>query len=135
MSDKIKGACLCGKVRYAIKNNFERIYLCHCKQCQKTSGSEYVSNLFGEAGSLDWLAGEDLVTRFDYPGRGFTNAFCRLCGAGVPYLNQNGTAIIVQAGSLEGMPSFGTASKIFTGERAQWAKKSATADSYEKFPD
>ncbi len=134
MSGKIGGACLCGKIRYEIKNNFERLFFCHCEQCQKTSGSDYTSNLFGEAGRLTWLTGKDQITRFDYHGRGFTNAFCNLCGSGVPYLNQRGTAIIVRAGSLEGKPLFAYASKIFVGERAQWNEEYAVADSYEKFP-
>lgn len=134
MSDKIRGACLCGTIRYEIENSFERLFFCHCKQCQKISGSDHTSNLFAQTDRLTWLTGKDQITRFDYHGRGFTNAFCKLCGSGVPYLNQSGTAIIFRAGSLEGKPLFENASKIFVGERAQWHEENTVADSYEKFP-
>ena len=113
MSGKIKGACLCGKIRYEINNRFDQLYLCHCKLCRKISGSDYASNLFGEIGSLRWLSGENLIERFDYPGREFTNAFCKLCGSGVPYLNRNGTAIVLRAGPLDGKPIVKTISRTF----------------------
>jgi hypothetical protein len=115
-------------------NSFERFYLCHCEQCQKVSGSDHVSNLFGKIDSLNWLAGEQSITRFEYPGRGFTNAFCKKCGSGVPYLNQSGTAVIVRAGSLDGDPTVGSASKIFYSERPPWAETTADAELFEKFP-
>jgi hypothetical protein len=134
VADTIRGACLCGTIRYEIENRFNRFFLCHCKQCQKISGSDHTSNLFAETDRLTWLTGEDQITRFNYHGRGFTNAFCKLCGSGVPYLNQSGTAIVVRAGSLDGEPLFENASKIFVSERAQWSEKSTGAVGYEKFP-
>ena len=134
MSEKIKGTCLCGKIRYEINNRFDQLYLCHCKQCQKTSGSDYVSNLFGDVGSLNWLSGENLIERFDFPGREFSNVFCKVCGSGVPYLNQNGTAIVVRAGSLDGKPIVETISKIFYAERSQWTDECETVNTYNGFP-
>jgi len=134
MSGKINGACLCGEIRYEINNRFDQLYLCHCKQCQKTSGSDYVSNLFGEVGSLSWLSGENLIERFDYPGREFTNAFCKVCGSGVPYLNLTGTAIVVRAGSLDGKPIVETISRIFYAERSRWVDECEMANTYTGFP-
>ncbi|MBV1877996.1 MAG: GFA family protein [Pseudomonadales bacterium] len=134
MSGKIDGACLCGEIRYEINNRFDQLYFCHCKQCQKTSGSVYLSNLFCEVGSLSWLSGENLIKRFDYPGREFSNAFCKMCGSGVPYLNANGTAIVVRAGSLNGKPIVETTSRIFYAERSQWADECETANTYARFP-
>lgn len=134
MPEKIGGSCLCGKVSFEITNDFQRFFMCHCEQCQKISGSDHVSNLFAEPDSLTWLAGKEAIKRFDYPGRGFTNAFCSDCGSGVPYLNQRGTAVVVRAGSLNGAPATRPARKIFCCERTRWSEDSANAETFDKFP-
>jgi len=134
MSNNVTGSCLCGTVKYEIENSFERFYLCHCSQCQKISGSDHVSNLFGKPDSLRWLSGEVKIKRFEYPDRGFTNAFCSDCGCGVPYLNQSKTAIVVRAGTLDAEPEFQSSSKIFHAERPDWSEKTETSQIYEKFP-
>ncbi len=134
MIEKITGSCLCRKVEYEIENRFEKFYLCHCSQCQKISGSVHVSNLFGLKESFRWLSGEQDIKRYEYPDRGFTNAFCRECGCGVPYLNQSGTAMVVRAGSLDGEPLFSNPGKIFHSERAKWGAMAETARIFDKFP-
>jgi len=134
MLGKINGACLCGEIKFEVNNRFGQLYLCHCKQCQKISGSDYASNLFGEVGSLNWLSGENLIERFDYPEREFTNAFCKVCGSGVPYLNLNGTAIVVRAGSLDGKPLIKTISRIFYAERSQWVDECEATNTHIGFP-
>ena len=134
MSSKISGSCLCGAVKYEIENNFEKFYLCHCTQCQKISGSNHVSNLFGKPNSLRWLTGEEKIKRYEYPNRGFTNAFCTDCGSGVPFLNQSGKAVVVRAGTLDGQPQFFSLSKIFHSESPDWNEEAETSKSNENFP-
>jgi hypothetical protein len=36
------GGCLCGQIAYEVKAGPLRVIFCHCKFCQKTSGSAYV---------------------------------------------------------------------------------------------
>lgn len=134
MSENITGSCLCGKVKYEIENQFARFFLCHCAQCRKITGSAHASNLFGDPEGFNWTAGEKIVKRFDYPNRGFTNAFCGECGSGVPYLNQSSTAIVVPAGSLDTEPKFTSSSRIFHVERAEWDKLADSAEVFNSFP-
>ncbi len=134
MAEKITGSCLCGNVKFEIENRFEKFYFCHCAQCQKISGSVHVSNLFGNKETFSWLSGEQSIKRFDFPCRGFTNAFCSECGCGVPYLNQSGSAIVVRAGCLDGEPNFSNPARIFLSECAEWGKMSETTRDFEKFP-
>lgn len=134
MIETITGNCLCGKVEYEIENWFEIFYLCHCAQCQKISGSIHVANLFGSKDKFRWLSGEHNIKRYDYPEREFTNAFCRECGCGVPYLNQSGTAIVVRSGTLNGEPRFKNLIKIFYSERTEWSEIVNSAKVFDKFP-
>ena len=134
MFETITGCCLCGAVRFEIENSFEKLYLCHCTQCQKISGSIHVSNLFGSTDTFRWLSGERNIQRYDYPERGFTNAFCGTCGCGVPYLNQRGTAMVVRSGTLSGEPRFSSLRKIFYSERAEWIESVGSAIVCDAFP-
>lgn len=76
-----------------------------------------------EPGNLRWLKGKEKVKRFDYPGRGLTNAFCMDCGCGVPYINLRKTDLVVRVGALNGEPCFTTINKIFHGEMPEWNLK------------
>ena len=38
---KIEGGCLCGKVRYSADVDPTFVAVCHCKNCQKSTGSAF----------------------------------------------------------------------------------------------
>jgi hypothetical protein len=38
---KIEGGCLCGKVRYSADGEPTFVGVCHCKNCQKGTGSAF----------------------------------------------------------------------------------------------
>ncbi|MFN3455173.1 MAG: GFA family protein, partial [Pseudobdellovibrio sp.] len=40
------GSCLCGQVEFKIQGVLESFFLCHCKYCQKDTGSAHSANLF-----------------------------------------------------------------------------------------
>lgn len=133
MSDQMIGSCLCGQVSFRVDNYFEHLYLCHCQQCRKLTGSAHASNLLTRPENLKWLSGGNNIKRFEYPGRNFTRAFCRDCGSGVPYVNQSGEWLIVPAGALEGEPEIADAANIFCAERPDWSKAGAAADCFQGF--
>ena len=35
------GGCQCGSIRYRIKQEANMLYACHCRDCQKQSGSAF----------------------------------------------------------------------------------------------
>jgi hypothetical protein len=38
---KLTGSCQCSEIRYEYTGNPIEIYICHCKECQKQSGSAF----------------------------------------------------------------------------------------------
>jgi hypothetical protein len=131
----ISGSCLCGKVSFECKNSFEQFHLCHCIQCQKSTGSAHASNLFTSSGNIKWTSGVNLVKRFDVPGRAISKAFCIECGSGVPYLSGSGKALVVPAGCLDSRPEIDPQDNIFCSEKAEWYDKAIYAKKFEKFPE
>lgn len=116
----ITGSCLCGKVRFRMANRFQRFHQCHCQQCQKATGTAFAANLFTDNNNIQWLEGESLLQRYDVPGRSITSCFCRLCGSPMPYPSLTGSALVVPAGSLEGIPHLQPSANIFCQEQASW---------------
>ncbi|MCL6417677.1 GFA family protein [Aestuariirhabdus sp. Z084] len=132
--NKVTGACLCGAVTFELKKEFQQFHLCHCKQCQKISGSAHVSNLFTRPENICWLTGVDQVKRFDVPGRSISNVFCQDCGSSVPYVSASGKALIVPAGSLNEAPDMTPQDNIFWAERAEWYDAGLCSEHFDGFP-
>lgn len=132
---KISGSCLCGKVSFECENNFEQFHLCHCIQCQKTTGSAHASNLFTAPDNISWLSGYELVKRFDVPGRSISKAFCSECGCAVPYISGTGQALVVPAGCLDGKLDIAPQANIFCSEKADWYEQAICAQKFSKFAE
>lgn len=132
----ITGNCLCGEVQFELEEDFHFFNLCHCKQCQRATGSAHAANLFTDTNNIQWTKGEELVRRYDVPGRAISNAFCANCGSGLPYISNSGGALIVQAGTLnEPLHRVTETRNIFWTERAGWYDRSLAADHHDSFPE
>jgi hypothetical protein len=75
------GQCLCGAVRYRLGAEPLIIYACHCKDCQKRSGSAFGMSMWVPRSALAISAGapvrQDLPRRRD--GGTFTALSCAAC--------------------------------------------------------
>ena len=130
---KLSGGCLCGAITFEIENKFDQFQLCHCTQCQKTTGTAHASNLFTKPEHINWLSGADLIVRYDVPGRRISNVFCPQCGSRLPWLSLSGEILAVPAGCLDGKPNIAAEGNIFWPERAQWYDEALAAPPYNKF--
>ncbi|KKX27604.1 MULTISPECIES: GFA family protein [unclassified Rhizobium] len=89
------GSCLCGKVRYAVRDAPLRLGLCHCADCRKESGSSFVTfgiwprQAFESTGEVKY-----------FHGRGF----CPECGSRV-FNAGGGDEVEIRVGSLDMAPT------------------------------
>ncbi len=76
-----KGGCLCGNVRFKATGPPNKIGTCHCRQCQRWSGSVFsVGARFPES-AFQLISGEMKVYRQEIMERGF----CTECGGAFIY--------------------------------------------------
>ncbi|MBE70779.1 MAG: aldehyde-activating protein [Thalassospira sp.] len=120
MADKHHGGCLCGAVRYEITGDFDAFFLCHCKYCQKDTGSAHAANLFSGKATLFWIDGQDHIQSYTVPETRHQKAFCKNCGSAVPYTQMDGKLVVVPAGSLETPVSIRPNAHIMMGSKASW---------------
>ena len=131
--DELRGSCLCGAITFSIENQFNHFQLCHCVQCQKTTGSAHASNLFTDPSYITWHTGQDLIVRYDEKDRRISNAFCSACGSRTPFTSHSGEILAVPAGALEGTPKIDPQANIFWSERASWYEKAIAAECFSTF--
>src|SRR4029453_17087311 len=58
MADSLQGGCACGAVRYRLAAAPIFVHCCHCRDCQRQTGSAFVLNALVETERVVLLAGE-----------------------------------------------------------------------------
>jgi hypothetical protein len=101
---QVEGACLCGKVRYVAKVDPDRVFLCHCTDCQIHSGCMMSWSVPVLGPTFMLVQGElKLFTKVAESGRRRTLGFCPDCGTRIlaqPHGTDQGT-INLRVGALE----------------------------------
>ena len=135
MGNKVKGGCLCGKVKYTATGPFSAFHICHCSQCQKSTGSAHASNIFTTPDRLEWLSGQDQIKQFipDEPNV-ISKSFCSHCGSLVPYISIKSGKLIIPAGSLSEDPEIRPEDNIFWRDRASWYDTVSKTPRFDGFP-
>jgi hypothetical protein len=134
MNSKYLGSCLCEKIKYEVEGSFESFYLCHCKYCQKDTGSAHAANLFSTKAKLQWIAGPESIKTFTLPSTRHTKSFCQDCGSAVPSLQMDGQLLVVPAGSLNSDLAVKPDAHIFCSSKAGWDESLEGIKRFDKFP-
>ena len=76
------GGCLCGKIRYRVNSSPVRVTICHCKFCQRATGSAFLVEPIFAVQCFELLQGQPkLYTQVsESSGKGLTVNFCAECG-------------------------------------------------------
>ncbi|HEY1080435.1 MAG TPA: GFA family protein [Bdellovibrio sp.] len=135
MDKKHSGSCLCEQIKFSVDGDFVSFFLCHCKHCQKDTGSAHAANLFATSAKLNWLSGEDKIKTYNLPNTRHTKSFCQECGAAVPNLQMDGKLLVVPAGSLNTEVTIKPTAHIFCSSRASWEDSLPAAPKFEKLPN
>lgn len=118
----IHGSCLCKAVRYEVKEPFLRFTHCYCSRCRKATGGVRATNIAVAPGQFRWVAGEELISRYDLPeARSFATAICTRCNCPVPRLSRDRERIIVPAGTLDDEPTTRPSAHRQWKSRVGWA--------------
>jgi hypothetical protein len=118
-----QGGCGCGALRYQVRG--EPIYVnnCHCRQCQRQTGSTSVVNAFFEAERLTVTSGETTRNIFVAGSGGDHQVIrCAACGTAIwsfyPRLGELGLGLRV--GTLDEPDALRPDAVIFTQEAMSW---------------
>lgn len=134
MSEIQNGSCLCNKVKFEVIGEIKSFYFCHCKYCQKDTGSAHASNVFIAKTEFRWLSGEELIKNYQIPETRHKKTFCSECGSPLPHFQNDGKLVAIPAGSLDSNLNFKANAHIFMSSKANWESCIAEAPQFDKYP-
>jgi hypothetical protein len=122
MSSIDEGGCGCRKVRFRMTSAPMIVHACHCRWCQRESGSAFALNALIEADRVELLSGE--VEMIDTPsnsGKGQTIARCPDCKIAVWSTYGGSDAIrFVRVGTLDNPDTMPPDIHVFTSTKQPW---------------
>ena len=82
-----EGGCLCGAVRYRVTNAPFRTGVCHCRFCQRRTGSAFGVGVYFRKTDFELTRGslKSYEYRSDESGRWLRMEFCANCGTTVTW--------------------------------------------------
>ena len=87
MAEEMTGGCACGRIRYTAKVQDHDAYLCHCRMCQRATGSVSIAfkNVLQAdvkwAHEPDWYDSSHIALR----------PYCRECGTSLGFKFKDGS--------------------------------------------
>ena len=131
----ITGGCLCGRVRYTVTGEPAFSGLCHCRNCQRYTGSAFEALIAFPAASVS-VQGE-LKTYDDTgdSGQPVHRRFCPNCGSGV--VNEVDVlpgVTIVLAGTLDDPATFKPTMDVYWSSAQPWVHTSGERARFPKMP-
>ena len=112
MSEAREGGCLCGAVRYVVPDQPIMTAICHCRNCQKQSGSALsVVAVYPR----DAVAVSGELTIFEDHGDSGRTVFRQFCGkCGSPVLS------FLKAGTLDSPGDLAPTAHYWTQSKLPW---------------
>ena len=124
MPSPLTGGCLCGAIRYTLNASVTGLRACHCKNCQKHSGTGGTVNAVVPTDKFKITKGttknyQDSATQ---SGRTLSRHFCAECGSSI-YSQRipDPGFLVVRAGSLDDSSGMKITGNIWTATAPPWA--------------
>lgn len=87
MAEQMTGGCACGRIRYAATVHDADAYLCHCRMCQRSTGSISIAFKSVKQAEVKWDHQPDWYESSAIAKR----PFCRECGTSLGFQFKEGS--------------------------------------------
>ncbi len=117
------GGCTCRYVRYRMTTKPMFVHCCHCRWCQRETGSSYALNALIEADRVELLAGEvEVVPTPSASGKGQKVSRCPRCRVALwsNYAGAGDAVRFVRVGTLDEPDRLPPDIHIFTASKQRW---------------
>jgi hypothetical protein len=102
MTAPYTGGCQCGSVRYVVTKEPIRLLACHCKECQRQSGSAFGMSMPVRKDNLTVTGLTKKFTRVADSGNEVTGVFCPECGVRIYHVLKSAPDVAsIKPGTLD----------------------------------
>ena len=126
------GSCLCGDVSFTYKSEPGMFLMCHCTDCQKSTGSPVASIIivpeddFSVNGSTSSYECEAKVTR----------SFCKICGSQIFSRIESAPGVVaIKTGVLDEQPNIKPNLVCWTKSKPNWFEINHPEIAFEENPN
>ncbi len=137
-TETFEGGCTCRHVRYRLTSKPMFVHCCHCRWCQRETGTAFALNAMIEADRVKLLAGEvEAVNTPSNSGKGQKISRCPKCRIAVwsNYAGVGDAAHFVRVGTLDEPDRVPPDIHIFTMSKQPWVALPAGTPATHEFYD
>ena len=87
VADQMRGGCACGRIRFTVNVENDEAYLCHCRMCQRATGSISIAFKNVKQADVDWDHAPDWYESSPIAKR----PYCRKCGTSLGFQFKEGS--------------------------------------------
>jgi hypothetical protein len=97
MVEQMTGGCACGRIRYTAMVDNDDAYLCHCRMCQRATGSVSIAFKNVKKADVEWAHDPDWFHSSPIARR----PFCRECGTSLGFAHPDSERIDITVASFD----------------------------------
>jgi hypothetical protein len=129
------GGCLCGRVRYTATGAPAFSAICHCRNCQRFTGSAFEATIGFPTASVSVQGDLKTYNEISDSGRPVRRRFCPNCGSGVLAEADAFPGItIFLAGTLDDSATYKPTMEIYCSSAQPWVGASGERTQFAKMP-
>ena len=138
MAEQNEGGCVCGGVRYTARGNPERVTICHCRWCQRRTGSAFGVGAVFRTEQVTLVG--DALRKYrhisDESGRWLDQEFCARCGTNIGFTLEAVPGVRALAAGTFDDPSWITPEKytfrhVYVRSARSWSRIPDGVEHYE----
>ena len=135
MNHALEGGCACGAVRYRLASEPMFVHCCHCRDCQRQTGSAFVLNALIETDRVTLLSGapEPVQVPTD-SGLPHDIHRCPKCRTAVwSDYGRRGVMLFVRVGTLDDASALPPDVHIYTRSKLPWVRLPEGVPAFEAY--
>lgn len=129
------GACLCGNITCTASGDPAFMGVCHCKDCQRATGSAFEAVVAMPEGSVNVAGTPKVVTVKGDSGKGVHRSFCPDCGSTLmSRVDVMPGITMLTTGPMNDTSAFKPTMQIFCDSAQPWVALGGISQSFPKMP-
>jgi hypothetical protein len=118
----LTGGCMCEAVRFELSEPLLGALYCHCKRCQRRTGTAFSVTALAAPGSFRIVRGEEQVRTYTPEDDGWLKSFCSVCGSALYTQHpDNPELLAVRMGTFDADPGVRPNVHQFVDYAPPWA--------------
>jgi hypothetical protein len=134
MKTPFTGSCMCGAVRYECTAEPIAMVNCHCRDCQRATGTAFAAAMLVPANAVEIVGNVNYYDVICDSGKIIGRGFCPNCGSRLFSKPPLPEFLGIMAGSLDYPSEFQPSMDIYTSSAQHWGCMNPELPKFDKMP-